>query len=269
MRFYFILMMGITGCSENSFFKLGYGDDDNDAASNNSNSTGEPSREPSTEPGSEPSNEPSTEPSNEPSGEPSAEPSTEPSNEPSGEPGSDSSNPDQPELGDLVINELMIDPENTEDSFGEWIEIWNQSALWLNLDGVRLADEGIDNYTIESIDGQPLVVGPDSLFVICASDSYWDNGGVDCDATFYYWTLGGGFGMSNGSDEVLLRSAEGIMLDRVRYQNGFSELGESLGVDPDDASISGNDDTSNWCTQFGYLPQGDSGSPGQFNDQCF
>ena len=272
MRFCLILILGLSGCVENSFFKLGFGnnqDDENTDNSNTNDPSSEPSSEPSNEPGNEPAEEPSSEPSEEPSAEPAEEPSAEPSEEPSDEPGSDANNPDSPEPGDLIINELMIDPENTDDSIGEWIEIWNRSELWLNLDGLRLADEGIDDYAIESLDGQPLVVGPDELFVICASESYWENGGVNCDATFYYWTLGGGFGMSNSADEVLLRSADGDTIDRVRYQSGFSVLGEALGVDPDDATASGNDDTNNWCTQFGYLPQGDSGSPGQFNDQCF
>ena len=272
MRLCLFFLLGLAGCVENSFFKLGFGDDeedDNTTTTPTQEPSTEPSNEPSTEPSNEPSTEPSGEPSSEPSTEPSSEPSAEPSSEPSDEPGSDPNTPAQPEPGDLIINELMIDPENTDDSVGEWVEIWNRSTLWISLDGLRLADEDIDDYEIESIDGQPLVVGPDELFVVCASDSYWDNGGVNCDATFYYWCLGGGFSMSNSSDEVLLRSIDGDTLDRVRYQSGFSVLGEALGVDPDDATPSGNDSASNWCTQFGYLPQGDSGSPGLFNDQCW
>ena len=169
MRFCLILILGLSGCVENSFFKLGFGnnqDDENTDNSNTNDPSSEPSSEPSNEPGNEPAEEPSSEPSEEPSAEPAEEPSAEPSEEPSDEPGSDANNPDSPEPGDLIINELMIDPENTDDSIGEWIEIWNRSELWLSLDGLRLADEGIDDYAIESLDGQPLVVGPDELFVI-------------------------------------------------------------------------------------------------------
>jgi hypothetical protein len=255
------------GCVENSFLKFGWFDDDEEeeSASSNTGSNSQPSDEPS----SEPSSEPAIEPAQEPSSEPASEPASEPSNEPSDEPGDSPSNPDTPEPGDLIINEVMINPEAVNDSMGEWVEIWNRSTLWITLEGLHLADDGVDDYVIDSIDGQPLVVGPDALILICSDADYWNNGGVDCDGTFYYWTLGGGFGMSNSSDEVILRSATGVTLDQMSYLSGFSIEGASMGVDPDDATLTGNDDPDNWCDQFGFMSQGDAGSPGLSNDQCW
>ena len=81
--------------------------------------------------------------------------------------------------------------------------------MWLSLKGSRLSDEGVDDIEIEETQIGSLIVEPGGYAVICADDQYWNNGGVHCDGTFYYQTFGGGFGLSNGEDEVILRAADG------------------------------------------------------------
>lgn|GEM_PF-1869460 len=187
------------------------------------------------------------------------------SSSPSGGPASASS----PAPGAVVITELMIHPQATDDAQGEWVEIYNSTGSWVDLTGSMLVDRGVDAVEIEPVSSGSLIVEPGGYLTICADPDYWDNGGVDCDGTFHYWTLGGGFALSNTEDEVKLISSTGSLLDEVRYSDGFSVEGESLALDPDKLNVTANDVAGNWCEQFGLLPFGDGGTPGEPNDNCY
>ena len=169
----------------------------------------------------------------------------------------------------MVITELLIDPVATDDAEGEWVEIRNTSDAWLDMTGSFLADRGVDGVTIEGVGEGPIRVAPGGFLTICAVADYWENGGVDCEATFHYWTLGDGFALSNTADEVQFISASGVLLDEVRYNEGFSVAGESMGLRIDRTNISANDVLTNWCEQISFLPFGDGGTPGEFNDSCW
>ena len=174
-----------------------------------------------------------------------------------------------PWVGDLVITELMIHPRSSDDADGEWVELRNMTGDWLDISGHRLSDRGVDNVAIEPVGAGSLVVAPGGFAVICANDDYWDNGGVECSGTFRYWTLGGGFALSNGADEVQLRTPFGSLLDEVRYGTSFDVEGEAMGLKAETMSVSGNDHSSNWCAQDSFMAFGDAGTPGEFNDPCW
>ena len=57
--------------------------------------------------------------------------------------------------------------------------------------------------------------------------------------------------------------------DRRVYLRDFAVVGASMGIDPDEASVSGNDDPDDWCDQWDSLAFGDGGSPGRENDWCW
>jgi len=197
--------------------------------------------------------------------EPSDGPSGSEEDEPSEGPGAAV----MPATGEVVITELMIHPRATDDAQGEWVEIHNASSTWIDLSGSMLADRGVDGVEIEAVSAGSLVVEPGGYLTICAEADFWDNGGVTCDGTFYYRTLGGGFALSNIEDEVKLISAGGWLLDEVRYNEGFSVEGEALGLDPDMLTVSANDVMGNWCEQTSMLSFGDGGTPGEPNDPCY
>ena len=174
-----------------------------------------------------------------------------------------------PWVGDLVITELMIHPQSSDDADGEWVELRNMTGDWLDISGHRLSDRGVDNVAIEAVGTGSLVVAPGGFAVICANRNYWDNGGVECSGTFRYWTLGGGFALSNDADEVQLRTPFGSLLDEVRYGASFDVEGEAMGLKAEMTSVSGNDHSSNWCAQDSFMAFGDAGTPGEFNDPCW
>ena len=164
------------------------------------------------------------------------------------EPGADRDHPRAPRQGELVISELMIDPRDRPDSEGEWVELWNRGDAWVDLEGHLLADAGVDAFELGSV-----VVEPGGFVVLCPE-------GSGCDGEYVYETWGGGFALSNTEDEVLLLAPDGALLDEVAYGEGFAIVGASVGVDPDEATVSLNDDLDHWCEQD---------NPGEENDWCF
>ena len=260
------LIVALVGCSENRFFSIREKPSEDTAVSVDV----EPAEEPAEEPGSEPAVEPAAEPSLEPSREPASEPAEEPSNEPDDTPGMGES-PDNPYMaiyGDVVINEIMINPQSDED-MSEWIEIKNLTNWWIDLFELRLQDNGVDSYVVDEVTMGSMIVEPNGYVVVCAHADYWNNGGVNCNATFEYGTFGNKFALSNTADEVILRSMDNIMLDRFDYTEGFSDEGSSMGVGASFATPEANDDPDEWCEQLSGLPFGGYGTPGALNSICF
>jgi hypothetical protein len=188
---------------------------------------------------------------------------------PSESPGSSSSSARAVYTGELVINEIMIYPRSVDDAQGEWVEFKNVSGDWLDLADYRLADRGVDDVEISQVSAGSLIVPPNAYVVICAEADFWDNGGVDCDGTVHYWTMGDGFALSNSEDEVQLLNRWGSIIDEVRYSEGFAAEGGSMGLNRDRISASDNDRASNWCDQYSSMSFGDSGTPGEENDRCW
>jgi len=174
-----------------------------------------------------------------------------------------------PGPGEVIFTELMIYPRATDDNVGEWVELRNVGSVWMDLDGYRLGDRGVDGTDIVAVSEGSLVVAPGEYLTICADADPWENGGVECDGLFYYWTLGGGFALSNTEDEAQLLTPDGGLIDEVRYTEGFASEGDALGLRPSVISAIANDSLGEWCEQRSFLSFGDSGTPGNQNDVCW
>lgn len=97
----------------------------------------------------------------------------------------------RPRRGDIVINELVSDPNDREQ---EWVELYNATQKHIDLSGWKL------------IDGDGV-----SVSLSGALDS--------ADAQKYIVTeLSGGF-LNNAGDKILLQSPENFTLDEVTYGN--------------------------------------------------
>jgi hypothetical protein len=181
---------------------------------------------------------------------------------------SGSSNARAPKAGELVIHEIMIDPQAVPDAVGEWVEIYNDSGFTLDLTGHRLADDNKDDTVIQASYSKSLVVEPGEYLVICAEDDYFDNGGADCHGTFHYETWGGGFALSNTGDEVILLAPNGKELDVFAYGTNFAVPGVAMGLAEEWIGTSGNDRESHWCEQVKMMKSGDEGTPDRYNNMC-
>ncbi len=164
-------------------------------------------------------------------------------------------------VGDLVITEIMANPSGSE-ATAEWFEIHNPTARAIDLDGLELADEGSDRFTINA-PGGALSIPAGGYRVFGRSTDMAANGGVTVDYVY------AGFLLSNSDDEILIR-AGGTIVDRVAYQPSWHppREGVALALDPTGLDAASNDDAASWCGATTMLSGGDFGTPGRANDPC-
>lgn len=162
--------------------------------------------------------------------------------------------PVEPQAGDLVISEIMYNPEGTE-PLGEWIEIYNLGQAPVRLQGVQVGS-GEDVGPVEA----DAVLGVGQYAVLCYDAQA---GPAGClvytgDARF-----------NNSPDQVTLLSAQGVELDTVAYGTSgdwpASSNGVSIELSRGQLSPQGNDEGAAWC-QGSASFSGGQGSPGREND---
>lgn len=163
--------------------------------------------------------------------------------------------------GDLVITEIMDDTDPTEDDFGEWFEITNDTDVPLELVGLTVSDAKDESFTLDDA----VVLEPGALLVFGASDDETQNGGYTPDLLFDPAL----FHLGNDEDEIIL-TLGGALVDEVAYDADFPhEKGKSRSLDPDEVGDSKNDDPSHWCEGDGkYGTDENQGTPGEGNDDC-
>ena len=154
----------------------------------------------------------------------------------------------------LVINEIMNNPVNVTDSYGEWFEMTNTGTDTIDLNGLTLKDDGEDQHTISQVGG--LLLEPGEIIVLGMNDNPAENGGVNVDYVYSNFALG------NGWDEIIFEHPTGVILDEVWYDNGASfpdpSGGSMMLIDP----YSDNSLGVNWTTSEVPFGDGDFGTPG-------
>lgn len=157
--------------------------------------------------------------------------------------------------GDLVITEMLIDPEST-DTGNEWFEVTNPGARAIDLSGVELfaADSSGEEKSLALISGE---VRPGAYFVFGDAK---DDGSAWLD--FAYGTALGSFSQSGG--KIGLRCGSEI-IDEARWASP-PRAGRSRMLD-EEAGI--------WCdapadrsSSLYSSATGNRGSPGEANPSC-
>jgi predicted extracellular nuclease len=161
--------------------------------------------------------------------------------------------------GDIVINEIMQNPNAVLDSAGEWFELYNPTGSDIDINGWTIKDEGSDSHVINN--GGPLIVPAGGYLVLGNNADSTTNGGVDAG-----YSYGANWFLANGDDEVVLLDGTLVEIDRVEYDGG------PLFPDPTGASMAladpalDNNVGANWCTASTPYGNGDLGTPGAAND---
>lgn len=162
---------------------------------------------------------------------------------------------DEPQPGDLVVNEIMFDPAGS--SSGEYVELFNTSDRTFDLRDIGLTDG--DPAEADPIANAPVIVAPGAFVVIVADrDSFAVRfPGVPAVEAF-------GFPSLNNSGDGVLVTYQGEVIDSVRYDPDWHriELDDATGValerrDPDGPASS----RLNWSSSLD--PSG--GTPGRAN----
>lgn len=154
--------------------------------------------------------------------------------------------------GDIVITEIMQNPNAVSDTDGEWFEIFNQGTQSINMNGWTIRDAGSDSHII----AQDVIIAPGSYAVLGRNGNTGTNGGV----TLAY--VYSGMSLANGADEVILENASGTIIDEVYYDGGVSW------PDPTGASMVlstvavDNNVGANWAAGVDAFGSGDLGTPG-------
>ena len=78
--------------------------------------------------------------------------------------------------GDLLITEIMVDPNAVTDAAGEWFEVVNHYGSRVNLKGMTLTDDGGSHVVLDDVS-----IDDGDIAVFCAEDNPAGNGGVTCD----------------------------------------------------------------------------------------
>jgi hypothetical protein len=161
--------------------------------------------------------------------------------------------------GDIIITEFMVNPLKVADNAGEWIEIYNLSASPLNINGLRLKDNGTNNHLIDN--GGPLTIPAGSYMILGINSNTGQNGGVIVDYVYTNFTL------ANVGDAIILADNSGsTVIDEVSYTTSVE--GKSWNLDPGHYSSLDNNDPSNWCQANSLYGDGDYGTPRAANTSC-
>ena len=75
----------------------------------------------------------------------------------------------------ILITEIMINPQSASDKFGEWFEIFNPSTAAININGWIIYDLGGNFHFINN--NGPLIISPNSFLVLAGSNNININGG--------------------------------------------------------------------------------------------
>lgn len=160
--------------------------------------------------------------------------------------------------GDVVVTEIMQNPDAVSDTYGEWIELYNPTGSDIDIDGWTVGDGESEEHAIDA--GGPLVLGAGGFLVLGRNDDPSVNGGYSCDYRY------AGISLANGDDRIVIRQG-GVTIDSVAYDDGATF------PDPTGATMElrdpswENNDGSNWeecvVSTFG---DGDYGTPGGAND---
>jgi len=122
-------------------------------------------------------------------------------------------------VSDLLITEIMANPNAVSDTQGEWFELFNPTAESVDLNGMVLSDDNSLGHVIAS--GTGVLINPGSYFVMARNDDSTLNGGFVADYTYSRFSLG------NTQDQIIISHSSGDFL-RFDYGAGFAPNGGSM-----------------------------------------
>jgi len=155
--------------------------------------------------------------------------------------------------GNLLLTEVMADPDKISDTYGEWIEIYNNATFPININGL-IVKVGTKSYSVTV--NHEMQAGE---YVFLCKDA---QGGAG--ALVYY---GSALSLVNTSGSVQLLSSDGVTeIASMTYTT--TTTGASLSLDPTKMTYTLAKDPSSWCTATQAYSTGDKGTPGLVNSAC-
>lgn len=174
-----------------------------------------------------------------------------------------------PDAGDVVVTELMGDPDAVDDTEGEWIELYNTTGQTLSLFSLVIEDSESgtlkDRYTVLNTNAE-IPAGDYAVFAVETDPA--KNGGVQ-DAYFYE---GRHLKNTPGGLTIRLVRQDGTLVDASYYEAPTAGVSQQLSLDAYDSGATdpaaANDQAENWCEADSTYGDGDEGTPGSENRTC-
>ncbi|WP_181197641.1 lamin tail domain-containing protein [Enhygromyxa salina] len=166
-----------------------------------------------------------------------------------------------PAVGDLVITEVLPNPDIVGDDVGEWFEIHSLAATEVHLNGVEIGKSLEDDAEETITNAECIALAPGQYALVAANVDAMVNGGLPPEAIV--WETGVSLTNNDGS---LWLGVGGELLDAVGW--GSAGAGKSTQLDPDFLDPSANDELGNWCDGAEPYGAGDFGTPGAANLEC-
>lgn len=163
---------------------------------------------------------------------------------------------------EIIITEIMQNPNTISDANGEWFEVYNPGDTPVDLNGWTISDNDSDAHVI----GSSVTVPSGGYALLGRNSDSGANGGLT-----YDYVYGNDIELANSADELILTDALGNEIDRVEYDGGpnFPDPnGASMNLDPFSYSTTANNDGSNWCEATTSYEMNNSGTPGSDNTFC-
>lgn len=163
-----------------------------------------------------------------------------------------------PEVGDLVITELMPKPKQVSATLGEWFEVLAMKDVDLNGVGLdRANDVNVKPEVITSPECVHLSAGEYAVFAREIDPTM--NGGVQALGSF-------SFSINPATNPDLQLVYGDQVIDAVSWST--TATGASLALDPQATDAASNDDILNFCNGSVLYNAMDLGTPGTANTAC-
>ena len=167
-------------------------------------------------------------------------------------------------FGDLLITEIMYNPDALSDSEGEWIEIYNNSGNTVNLKDLVIRRGSKSNFHQIASD------------VNLASGAYAVLGRTEFATDNIDYVYGKSILLANNGSELIINTfgndgTDGPVICSVDYgATGFNTRleGKSIQLDPSIKDAAEAQLGSNWCSSSLKYSTGDFGTPGSVNSPC-
>jgi hypothetical protein len=157
----------------------------------------------------------------------------------------------------LVVTEIMPNPDAVWDSNGEWFEVYNASDITMDMGGLTIADNAGSHLILEH-----LYLAPGESALLANNGDSGTNGGLTPDYVFPYSTFGGGLALGNSGDRVEVYNG-GVLISSAAYASFQVEAGQSLAVFCPDCDPADPRNLGNLSAQVGpAYGDGDFGTPG-------
>lgn len=165
--------------------------------------------------------------------------------------------------GDLVITEIMNNPQAVADSAGEWFELFNARSACIDLAGVVISSLNDNSHTV----GASVVVQAGDEVLVGRSTNTSINGNVPI-----AYGYGSAVNLANTDDNLALYTPgpNGVLIDASGYDGLLlNPNGASRSLTPVCLSHICNDTESSFCDASSTIAgSSDRGTPGAPNDPC-